>query len=89
MCFRGVNNRAINMGSHSQKEGDLSMKRFMVIALLTLSFAVFSKNSFADDATLDTLNEKLEQVLANQDKIWNELQQLRTELNVVKIRTTQ
>lgn len=65
------------------------MKRLFLIVVLMLSFAAVSKNSFADDASLDTLNEKLNTILANQDTILSQLQEIRSELQVVKIRTTQ
>lgn len=86
MCVFNFGNCTTWLDS-AQKE--LSMRNLFFVLIVIFSFLAISKISFADDATMDSLNAKLDQILENQEKISSELQELRNEIQIVKVRTVQ
>ena len=69
------------------------MKQNLVLIFLTVFFLSGAAGlSLADDTAVSPgpeLNKKLDKILSNQDRILQEIEELKSELNVVKIRVSQ
>ena len=69
------------------------MKQKLVLILLAVFFLSGAAGlSFADDSAVSSgadLNKKLDKIFSNQDRILQELEELKSELNIVKIRVSQ
>lgn len=64
------------------------MKKIFLSAMLGLSLLAFSKPVLADEADLEPIKQKLDRILANQDTIMQQLEALRSEIEIVKVRST-
>lgn len=61
------------------------MKNWLLVIGVTVMLAGFSGPVFADDVSVD---KKLNRILQNQDQIFTELASIRSELQVIKIRSS-
>lgn len=66
------------------------MKRWAVFILLTVAFVFSYKALFADgdSAAGSAVSQKLNQVVQNQEKILTALDEIKAELEVVKVRAS-
>ncbi len=66
------------------------MKRWAILILLTVAFVFSDKALFADGASSgrDDSSQKLNQVIQNQEKILRELDEIKSQLEVIKVRAS-
>ncbi|GEM_PF-3162102 len=66
------------------------MKRWAIFVLLTVAFIFSYKALFADGASAvkEDVSQKLNQVIQNQEKILRELDEIKAELQVIKVRSS-
>ncbi len=75
--------------SNKYERGRSSMKRWVIFILLMVAFIFSYKALFADGAEMSGgVSGKLDQVIQTQDKILAKLDEIKAELEVVKVRAS-
>lgn len=70
----------------------MNLRHFLAVIFIVLTVVAFQSGAWAqDDQTrqLSDISSKLDQILSNQKTIFDEIAQIKEELNIVKIRVTQ